>query len=225
MATAITTQLDYAHEPAMRRQRLRRRAFVVAILLALGVVSWKWCGAAWAHGQLLYWQGKCLAYVPAERPAVEGGVGGRSAACWDRFYELFSPPGRNAFSTVFLHELRKRDGTRRLVAVEASAFTGLGNAPDSEVSLEYHVIAPGSAWRRPVLVKNAEVRPYFYYEGGEGQHFDVLPGRGDPADGSHFTFDVRWRERTVTLDGWLRDDDTVLIEPRERLELLRASKY
>jgi hypothetical protein len=222
---AASTQLDYAHEPAALRRRNVRRALTATILLVIALASVKWLVPAWRHAQLVYWQNKCLAYGLGDKPVVTSSVGGNCAPCWREFYNLFSPPGRKALSTVFLHELRKPDGTRRLVAIEADTFTGLGNAPDSEVTLDYHVIAPATLWRRPQLVTNANLRPYFYYEGGEGKHFDIHPGRADPANASHFTFDVTWRARRVTLDGWLRDDDTVLLEPRERLGLLQVSKY
>jgi hypothetical protein len=224
MATA-PTHLDYAHQPAaLHRRNVRRRAAAVAMLLVVLIASNKWLPPAWRHARLLYWQDKCLAYVPPDRPVVKSSVGGNCAAPWHEFYELFSPPGRKALSTVFLHELCRKDGARRLVAVEAETAMGLGNVPDSEVALDYHVIAPGTLWRRPELVTSANLRPSFHYEGGEGQHFDIQPGRPDPADPTHFTFDVRWRQRTITLDGWLRDDDTILLEPRERLELLQVSK-
>jgi hypothetical protein len=224
---AASTQLDYAHEPAALRRRFvwRRRVVSAAILLVVVLASVKWVGPAWRHARLVYWQGKCLAYEAGDKLVVAGGIGGDCAGPWREFYNLFSPPGRKALGTVFLHELRKPDGTRRLVAVEAEAFMGLGNNPDSEVTLDYHVIVPATPWRRAQLVTNANLRPSFHYEGGEGQYFDIHPGRVDRGDPSHFTFDVTWRARTVTLDGWLRDDDTVLLEPRERIELLKVSRY
>lgn len=226
--TTGPTQLDYANEPAaaVARRRTLRRAVAAASVLAIVLASVKWLAPAWHHAQLLYWQGKCLTYTPASAgPVVQSSVGGRCATPWREFYDRFSPPGRKPLSTVFLHELRTPSGARRLVAVEAETFTSSGSIPDAEVSLDYHVIAPGALWRRPKLVTSAPARPTFYYEGGEGNHFDVHPGRPDPADPTHFTFDVRWRERTVTLDGWLRDDDTILLEPRQRLDLLKLSRY
>jgi hypothetical protein len=50
-------------------------------------------------------------------------------------------------------------------------------------------------------------------------------GQADAADGSHFTVEVAWRGNAVTLDGWLREDDTVMIEPRESLGKLGISKF
>ena len=226
MVDDAPSQLEYAQAPAWhRRPRFRRAAFAAGLVVVL-VLSWKWIGAGVQHARLLYWQGQCLAYAaPAERVVVDGTNRDSAARCWGEFYTLFSPPGRQNLTTVFLHELRKSDGARRLVALEASAFFGNGSHPDSEVSLDYHVIAPATLWSRAKLVTNAAARPYFYYEGGEGHHFQILAGQVDPKDPSHFTIPLRWKDRTVTLDGWLRDDDTILLEPRDRLERLQVSKY
>jgi hypothetical protein len=227
MAAVTPAQLDYAHEPTAARRRRTRRAVWAVSLLAVALVAAKWAPPAWQHARLLHWQGKCLAYAPAQpaRPVVAGSVDQEHVACWREFYALFSPPGRNRLGTVFLHEMRRKDGQRRLVVLESKSVTGLGANPDSEVELEYHVIEPGTPWRRPRLLANAPIRPHFFYEGGEGAHFDVLPGRIDPADASHFTVDVRYRGRTITLDGWLTEGDALLLEPRESLSQLRVARY
>lgn len=219
-------QLDYEKLPAWHRRLRLRRAALAAVLVVVCVLSYKWVGAAFDHARLLYWQGQCLAYTaPADRAVIDGGRRDSAARCWSQFYTLFSPPGRKDLATVFLHELRKSDSTRRLVALEASNFWGNGAKPDNEVTLDYHVIAPATLWSRARLVTNAEARPYFYYEAAEGLHFRILAGQPDSADPSHFTVALRWKDRTVTLDGWLRPDDTILLEPRDRLERLEVSKY
>ena len=53
----------------------------------------------------------------------------------------------------------------------------------------------------------------------------LFTGQPDPADPTHFTLTLRYKSQTATLDGWLRDDDTILIEPRDRLERLQISRY
>ena len=219
-------QLDYARSPAWHRRTGVRRAALAAGLVVVLVLSLKWIGPAWDHARLLYQQGKCLAYTaPADRVVHDGQRADKAVPCWRDFYTLFSPPGRKDMTTLFLHELRKHDGTRRLVALEASTTWGTGQPPDSEVDLDYHVIAPATLWRRAELVTNAPARPYFYHESGEGTHFQILAGQPDPADPTHFTLTLRWKSQTATLDGWLRDDDTILIEPRDRLERLQISRY
>lgn len=48
--------------------------------------------------------------------------------------------------------------------------------------------------------------------------FDVVriyAGQPDPIDMSHFTFTVVTHDKTLHFDGWLLDNDTVKLEPRE----------
>jgi hypothetical protein len=42
----------------------------------------------------------------------------------------------------------------------------------------------------------------------------IYAGQLDPEDASHFTIDYEARGRRHTIDGWLRDDETVLLEER-----------
>jgi hypothetical protein len=219
-------QLEYAQTPVWHRSPGLRRAILTASLVALIAVSLKWLGPAWDHARLLHHQSLCMAYTaPADRVVLAGPSPYQTAPCWRDFYAVFSPPGRKDLTTVFLHELRKKDGTRRLVTLEASANWGNSALPDSEVDLEYHVIAPATPWTRAKLIANAEARPYFYHESGLGKAFQIHAGQPDPNDSTHFTIELTWKKESVTVDGWLRDDDTILLEPRDRLERLQVSKY
>jgi hypothetical protein len=222
----IPAQLEYAPTPVWHRRPRLRRALLAASLLALVALSLKWLGPAWDHARLLFFQGQCLTYTaPPEQTVLAGAGPYQTAPCWRNFYALFSPPGRKDLTTVFLHELRKKDGTRRLVTLEASATWSNAQLPDSEIDLEYHVIAPANPWTRARLINNAEARPYFYHESGLGKSFNIHAGQVDPDDPTHFTIELTWKKQSVTLDGWLRDDDTILLEPRDRLERLQVSKY
>lgn len=223
--THAPAQLDYARGLSWHKRPWTRRATLAAVLVLSLVASRKWLAAAWDHGRLLYWQGQCLSYTAPPEYLVARLNGSQTAACWAAFYARFSPPGRNPYGTVFLHEMRKQDGSRRLVAVEVSRFMGLGSNPDVEFSMEFHVIDPATPWRSARLVGNGDVRPTFWYEGGGAEHFEIRAGQPDQSDRSHFTVEVAWKGRATTLDGWLREDDTVVMEPRERLDFLGISKY
>ena len=219
-------QLEYAQPPVWHRRPALRRALVATSILALVAVSLKWIGPTIDHARLLHYQSQCLRYAaPPDRVVMAGESPYQTAPCWRSFYALFSPPGRKDLTTVFLHELQKKDGTRRLVTLEASANWGNTAQPDSEIDLEYHVIAPATPWTRARLINNAEARPYFYHESGLGKSFNIHAGQADPTDPTHFTIELTWKKQSVTVDGWLRDDDTILLEPRDRLERLQVSKY
>ena len=219
-------QLVYAQPPVWHRRPGLRRAVLAASILVLITLSLKWLGPALDHARLLHYQSECLRYTaPPDRIVLDGPSPYQTAPCWRTFYTLFSPPGRKDLTTVFLHELRKKDGTRRLVTLEASSTWGNAQLPDSEIDLEYHVIAPATPWTRARLINNAEARPNFYHESGLGKAFQIHAGQPDPTDPTHFTIQLTYKKDSVIVDGWLRDDDTLLLEPRDRLERLQVSKY
>src|SRR5687768_6409437 len=115
------TQLDYAPQgPWHRRARLRQAILVIAILVVV-LASMNWLSAGWRHAQLLYWRRLCLRHDSAGSQTFDDS-GGTPPKQWDRFYTLFSPPGRRHDPVLFIHELKRRDGQPRLIAIELSAF-------------------------------------------------------------------------------------------------------
>src|SRR5687768_14248102 len=150
--TVGQVELEYAEAPAWHRRRGVRRVVLLVVLAGCVLASAKWLGAGWGHAKLLYWQGKCLGYAAPAGKVIDG-QGKGSVKEWEEFYALLSPPGRRAAPVVFLGEMRRRDGGRRLVAVEAVQSLKYGN-PVTLLAAEYHVIEPGGMWSRPRLIRN-----------------------------------------------------------------------
>jgi hypothetical protein len=200
--------LDYAQPLSWRHRKGVRRGIVVAALL-LGVLgSVKFLAPAWHHVRLLYYQGRCLAHEErGARVVFNGGkVVGKVDRDWDRFYALFSPPGGQFTATVFLGELKRADGARRLVSVDLAVGKDLSGAP--AVSMDYHVIKPAGVWERAELSSN---QWYVLLEGGVTK---VYAGERDPGDASHLTIVVERGAAKQVIDGWLRGDGTMLFEGR-----------
>jgi hypothetical protein len=190
-----------------------RRGVLLVLLAGCALASVRWLEAGWGHAKLLYWQGKCLRYsAPAANVIDQNGKG--SVKEWEEFYALLSPPGRRAAPVMFLGEMRRRDGGRRLVAVEAVQSLKYGN-PVTLLAAEYHVIEPGGVWSRPRLIRNEAWTNLAEMKWSSIQFY---PGEIDPHDASHITirYEVDGLPVKVTgvLDGWLQADDSLLLEVR-----------
>jgi hypothetical protein len=204
------TQLDYAQPRSWRRRKGVRRGILLAVLLLAGLGSVKFLGSAWDHLRLLYYQGRCLGHAEQGGRVVYDGtaVVGKVDRDWERFYALFSPPGGQFSGTVFLGELKRPDGERRLVSVDLAAGKDVNGAA---LSLDYQVIKPAKLWERAALCSN---RWWAIPWERHGAVTRVYAGEKDPVDASHFTIAIERGGKREVIDGWLRGDDRVLLEGR-----------
>jgi hypothetical protein len=201
--------LEYAPPAPWHRRRGARRAMIFATLLLAGLTAWRIGPQAWRHTQLLYWQNKCMNYTaPADQVVFSANDGSKVVPKeWTRFYELLSPPGQFSMGTVFLHERVAPNGNRRLVGVD------VGSMADS--SLQYTFLyprsfVPGTAFSAPVVRSHLDVAVL----SNTFESDKYYAGQLDESDKSHFTLRlVRGQSETI-IDGWLKDDDGVLLEAR-----------
>jgi hypothetical protein len=221
MARPATRQLDYAGVPAWHRRKVFRRVTVAGVLAVAAVVSLKWAEPAWHHARLLHYQGRCArAWKLGGQQVFSGKTPTALVASedWDQFYALLSPPGKKQSAATFVHELRRKDGERRLVAVEmppwpSNAFKGKSPL----LLLDATVVAPGGFWSRPRVL--ASYRWSTWLTDGTSVADDSLQlygGVPDPNDPTHFTIAFTYAQRQHTIDGWLKNDDSVLLELRGR---------
>jgi hypothetical protein len=203
-------QLDYA-QPVSWHHRKGVRWGIVATLVLLGVLgSVKFLPSAWAHVRLLHYQGRCLDHVEEGGRAVfDGGkVVGKVDRDWERFYALFSPPGGRFNATAFLGELRKQDGSKRLVSVDLFAAGNNGHG----LMLDSQVIEPGSPMKRPEVFPERWNSLVSLMKDGVIDR--LYAGVRDPSDASHFTLVYERGGKKGVIDGWLRSDDSILFEER-----------
>jgi hypothetical protein len=182
---------------------------IAATLLLAALIAWRFAPMAWRQARLLYWQSKCMNYTaPADR-VVFRLAENRDYIVeeWFRFYSLWSPPGFMSRATLFLHERLCPNGSRRLIAV------GLHIGNHGEMFWKAYVFSRGTAISRPRLCGE--------HYGSFGRGSDILydadviyAGQPDASDASHFTLRLVIAGDERVLDGWLRDNDEVVIEPR-----------
>ncbi len=232
MQVMDAAQIHYAPVKPGERRRKAEKWFIYLVVLAVLVgVAWKLGPMAWHRTRLLYWQHSALQYdTPSDQIVYDNVPGdakellknaeyneenkhdGRvslSANAWQKFYEVFSPPGRNSLATLFVHERSNNHGSR-LVVIEATV--GLYAMSDSGGELlTATVIKPGSIFAEPELVTDGEDHDVFHRRGARFKYF---AGQPDPKDPTHFTIDCRIDGKPMTIDGWLREDDKIDISTR-----------
>jgi hypothetical protein len=220
-------RLDYAPAVPWRRTR-SARLLLVLLLLAIGAG-----GAvlvyprAKVHLQVLEWQRRCMAApVPPGTVVLEDRDGFYQSGqgvpfVWRSLYGAMSPPGLNSASTVFLQEMRTPAGRRRLVAVDIDRAPGIRPFRGPYVlNLTARVVSPGVGLLRPSVASttshslNVSDSSPRHYDSGRPLGLRLQAGTRDPQDPSHFTFTYEAGGLTHVVDGWLREDDTVNIEPR-----------
>lgn len=238
METTLPTspQLDYA-PPIPWRRKLRSRRWALRALIAvvlLGLVAA--APSLWRRAQLVYWQRQCMSYTPApeqlaferdparpqhiieEFPSVKYDLAGTSLEpgtyftlpAWERFYEL-AGGGLRSNGTLFVHRRTSPRGNTRLVAVDLVRAYASG-----ELITAARVFSLGGLYRPPRELTAATIAPNAVpLNRPDAKIVRVFVGTPDPSDPSHFTIDYELDGQRHTLDGWLRDDDTVVIESRD----------
>jgi hypothetical protein len=156
-----------------------------------------------------------------------------------RFDPAFDyPPAFNSwfrFGCLFLHGRRSPAGHDRLVRVDISSANGFTSGPTftSLYTLGGVSIIPASLLTKPhqfPLESGALDVRWDTDDWKDPSFFRFFTGRPDPADPSHFTIDyevgnaLHWPDSSDpaptpsvihgTIDGWLRDDETVLLKQR-----------
>jgi hypothetical protein len=91
--------------------------------------------------------------------------------------------------------------------------TPAGTQSAGLLDFEYHVIVPGTPWTGARLVGNgragAEVGAM-----GDARAMRVYAGQADAKDAGHFTVGVVVNGTARVVDGWLGEDDRVVLEVR-----------
>jgi hypothetical protein len=207
-------------EPGRRRRRTARRVVLAVLVLAIAGCLWWWHEPLIAHGRLLYWQHKCQTHTFAPDAVVASSSGPAEMtsapvpAYWTAYESAAGGSSRKSTLTqtvVFLHRRRSPSGRERVVAVRCLP----GYLTSASVVQAFHpaVVEPAAPWpltSRPVLREGR-------FPGGYpvDAAVRVFGGQSDAADPSHFTIPYTVNDLPGTLDGWLRDDDTVDLRVRK----------
>ena len=114
-----------------------------------------------------------------------------------------------SWGTLFLHERRASANARpRLVGVD---IAGWSRGSPVVLFARVRTIAPAAPLRLPQQEKLDH--PSVRLATTEG-FVRLLAGQADANDPSHFTIDYAVGDQPGVIDGWLKDDGRVLLEPR-----------
>lgn len=204
MSDGSPKPLEYASIlPWHRRRGAQRWLIALSLFLAL-FLCWRAAPVVWRQVLLVYWQQQCMTYS-----APAGSTADFVPQPWNRFYAVLSPPGAQSSGTAFLHSRTAPNGNTRLIAVDHLVIAVSKHNEIFFVARGFH---PGTLFKSPAEIPIG-------FEQCRMPATKVLAGLVDAADPSHFTIDVEfidaWDRKTVTvIDGWLRNDDSILLEPR-----------
>jgi hypothetical protein len=209
-------QLHYAPAPPRHRRR-----HIVVWLLALAAVlvlilSPRWAPLIWRNARLLYWQRKCMGYAPADnQPAMRYEPSALRVQAvvpvpWQEFMHCFALGFSRADATIFVHERISPGGHHRLVGLNVFA-PSIFLAHNPGLQYEPVVIRPGGLFTGASVVGPYKVGVLL----NSKEPMLIFPAVTDESDASHFSFECRQDSCSTIFDGWLRDDDSVVIEPRQ----------
>ncbi len=205
-------QLEYGQAPSWPRRRMTRRVMALMFgLLTLGTVL-RFQRVLVDRITANYWFAKCMTYEgPKEATAYSEQLPLeflRRAPIepWDAFSLRWGGAVPMSQGTVFLHERKTRTGSKRLVAVDV-----VGTTNGRMVQFQSHVFEPPIGIS-PARRKSAGIRVLAMPD-AEGR-LTMQRGKPDLLDASHFVIGYRIGERRGDVDGWLRDDDTIVLEVR-----------
>jgi hypothetical protein len=128
---------------------------------------------------------------------------------WRDFMNLLTQGSSKTTATVFVHQRTNPAGHRRLIGVNLLPQVS-PNGDRWILDYESVVIELGAWLSEPRLCSGWRIELLTDHPAP----ITVLPAIIDESDASHFSFECREAEHSTIYDGWLRDDDTVVIEPR-----------
>ena len=202
--------LDYAPR---RRRRITARVVSIAISCVLVAVMVGLAGS-WLMrvAPARYWQGRAMHLtMPADAVVWELNKPSPTAAnVADRVYGRIGRTWVDS-TCVFLHARGPSDGEERLVSLGISDVTFNGEYPRRSGFWNCAVYVPSWQGASKLTVGGpCQFPPMFF----RGQTLRIFAGQPDPVDESHFT--IRFERDGVEgfIDGYLKSDDSVVLEER-----------
>jgi len=236
MAPTRYVKVDYAKPPPWYRRRAVRWVALLAVILLVSPLAVRLTQFAQGRWQVhqLYAACASLAAAPAAAPptvvydedpagyaalaklpqySMVGSLNGPAAffvqPTWKAFCAAAGAGQIQSYGTLFVGELRTPGGTRRLVGVDITGWFRGGPSPI--LSTHVRTFEPTPPMQLPP--QRAGTTTNVSLGKGEGV-LRVFAGRRDPSDASHFTIEFSVSGRAGVIDGWLKEDGSVLLEPR-----------
>lgn len=248
VATVPSPALDYQPGGPVRRRRRVALLLAVASLAVLCV----WQGpASYRRAVRSYWARQVANYrAPADRvvyeedparwPALLAQGGYRnmlsSSPGWCSYVAYMAEPVqrlaeagslRLGGTAVFAHARRTPSGKQRVVVVwlpyNAVRCDANGATPDNQVNMTFFTSVWDGAklhedraapWLAPDRIARDRTTPLYAR---------MMAGQPDPNDPAHFTIPFEMGEYSDVIDGYLREDDSVVLLPRNHEHMLNPN--
>ena len=227
--TRRSKQLDYGRPMAWHGRRRTQQAvllfaslIVVTCLWFGGPVAWQHFEQIWSRWELIGWQNKCLAYAAPLHQIVydDDPAAAERLLALDPQYRLFRwhPPfvaycpavlrrfsatvADSGIGPVFMHERCSPAGHRRLVLVQL--------IPSAAIACQCTVVSPAILAHEGCRVGENTVILFRMRRPDERWRF--YAGQPDTADSSHFSIGYEVDHLKGSIDGWLQDNETILLQ-------------
>jgi len=113
------------------------------------------------------------------------------------------------WATLYLHRATSRSGNSRLIAVTLYQTGQYGDSLDAVTE----IVEPGSFSARPREM-NSHHWSSAWCVSTVTDDVVIFAGQPDPVRADHFTIDAAVGGIPFAIDGWLRDDDFIVLERR-----------
>lgn len=204
--------------PVIRRKRVNR-VLTAIVLIVVGMAGYRLGPAIYHRMMTLYFQRQCMNYeLPYAIPARSFFLG-NDAACWLEYSRLNGYQTSASYPIVYMHERKTPAGERMLVLVRARGGNPSNIPKVCELVLSAAAIRPATPFRPadmviPIQGSSGLAQETIVSEIGVEQ----WSSRSDEDDSSHFIIELapsgHYPGRRTTIDGWLKNDGSVLMEPR-----------
>lgn len=211
----VVNPLNYAPAAPLAHPWIRL-AYRLVILAGAIAVLCLWGPPACRWAQFLYWQHRCMTYAPArDHPVFRCDLTTHQIFYSElnplrgRFENFGDSPSRWTLPTIFLHEMKRPDGSPRLVSLSADRFCLSDITSGYSLRLDAQQWIPAEFPARPQPA--GPQRQAMLDIPRDAKRLNLLAGRVDPVNPSHFTFDYELDNRRHTVDAWLNDADELLV--------------
>lgn len=208
-------QLDYAPPSRWHRGRTARRIAALGLAIVAVVLGLRWGNVLVHRVEAHYWFDRCMSYTAesnqvAYRGPRDEGWAAHAPRPWLRFFADWSGSGTpRSLGTLFLHARTTPSGERRLVAVDLVSVRAKG-----DLQVQSRVFAPPVGIAPARLMSTGATTLPLPADPGELQ---IFAGQIDAKNAAHFELTFAIGDRRGLIDGWLKNDDTIVLELRNPL--------
>jgi len=204
-------KLQYGDSSLWHRRRSARRVILMCFAILLGGALLRWGYQISLRIQTNHLFRQCMTDVPQSGWMPYEETGNQQTArvnlIWINFYNGWSGVSPTSYGTIFLHGCATPAGKTRLVAVDISGVRQMSR----DLAVIYRVFEP-PVWLAPAkMVSTAGI---VVEVNDPGYPLVIQPGVPDAKLAAHFTIPYVAAGQPGILDGWLKDDDSIVIENR-----------